>query len=88
MLCDPASKEIKSRKDRWSDRQDVLHRLFEAQEDNLQKMTDTFAGSDTTAISTRSVTYSLLKNPEYKEKLAKEIDTQKRKGKLTGSITL
>ncbi len=47
-----------------------------------------FAGSDTTAISTRSIIYYLLKNPECKRKLVEEIDTKNREGKLSESITL
>lgn len=47
-----------------------------------------FAGSDTTAISTRSVVYYLLKNPKYKRRLMKEIDAYKRDRSLTEPITL
>lgn len=50
--------------------------------------TNISAGSDTTAISTRSVIYHLLKNPECKIKLAEGIDTQMKGAKLTEIITL
>ena len=50
--------------------------------------TNIFAGSDTTAISTRAIIYYLLKNPACKEKLVDEIDTLKREGELEEPITL
>ncbi|RTE83663.1 hypothetical protein BHE90_001881 [Fusarium euwallaceae] len=40
------------------------------------------AGSDTTAISLRSVFYFLLENPEELERLMTELDEQKRTGKF------
>jgi len=93
-----ASREIANRKDRGSDHQDILDKLFEVQKEKPEEMNDAsvlsmatsnvFAGSDTTAISTRSIIYYLLKNPECKRKLGDEIDTQKREGKLTEPITL
>ena len=50
--------------------------------------TNISAGSDTTAISTRSVIYYLLKNPECKRNLVEEIDTQMKEVKLTDIVTL
>jgi len=47
-----------------------------------------FAGSDTTAISTRSIIYYLLKNPQCKQKLVEEIDTLRRQGQLSDPVTL
>lgn len=50
--------------------------------------TNISAGSDTTAISTRSVIFHLLKNQECKRKLVEEIDTQMKEVELTKPITL
>ena len=93
-----AAKEIESRKSRGSDHQDILDKLFAVQKEKPNEMIDVnvlsvatgniFAGSDTTAISTRTVIYYLLKNPKCKRKLVEELDTQKRAGKLTELITL
>ena len=93
-----AAQEVANRRDRGSDHQDILDKLFEMQKEKPNEMNDMavlsmatsniFAGSDTTAISTRSIIYYLLKNPKYKRKLVDEIDTQKREGKLSTPITL
>lgn len=60
-----AAQEIANRKDRGSDHQDTLDKLFEVQKEKPKEMNDAnvlsmatsniFAGSDTTAISTRSI---------------------------------
>ena len=47
-----------------------------------------FAGSDTTAISTRSTIYHLLKNPECKRKLVEEIDNLYKEGRLGIPVTM
>ena len=88
----------KSKAERAVDHQDILDKLFAVQKEKPDEMTDfnilsmatsnIFAGSDTTAISTRAVIYHLLKNPKCKRKLVEELDTQKRKGELTELITL
>lgn len=93
-----ADKEINIRKDRGSDHQDILDKLLQVQKEKPEEMNDMavlsmatsniFAGSDTTAISTRSIIYYLLKNPDYKRKLVDEIDARKNKGKLSVPITL
>ena len=97
-LRDFASNEIDKRKARGSDHRDILDKLFDVQKEKPNEMTDTSvlsmatsnvtAGSDTTAISTRSVIYCLLKEPKYKKKLIEEIDTYTKEGKLTEPITL
>jgi cytochrome P450 len=46
------------------------------------------AGSDTTAISLRSIIYYLLKNPLCKEKFIFEVDKRKMRGKLSGPVKL
>lgn len=93
-----AAQEIANRKVRGSDHQDILDKLFEVQQENPEGMSNdnvlsmatsnVFAGSDTTAISIRSILYYLLKNPRCKRKLVEEIDTQMKEGRLTDSITL
>ena len=93
-----AAQEVANRRDRGSDHRDMLHKLVEMQEEKPDEMNDMavlsmatsniFAGSDTTAISTRSIIYYLLKNPEYKRKLIEEIDTRQQEGKLSTPITL
>ncbi len=47
-----------------------------------------FAGSDTTAISTRAIIYYLLKNPEAKRKLIEEIDERRKQGNLSDPVKL
>lgn len=93
-----AAQEVANRRDRGSDHRDMLHKLVEMQEEKPDEMNDMavlsmatsniFAGSDTTAISIRSIIYYLLKNPEYKRKLIEEIDTRQQEGKLSTPITL
>ena len=84
-----AAQEVGNRRDRGSDHQDMLDKLVEMQKERPDEMNDMavlsmvtskiFAGSDTTAISTRSIIYYLLKNPAYKRKLVEEIDQRKEK---------
>ena len=93
-IRDFASQEIESREGLGRDLQDILAKLLEVQQQRPDEMNDAnalsmattniSAGSDTTAISTRSVIYYLLKNPECKE----EINTQMKEAKLTEIITL
>lgn len=93
-----AVKEIAGRKDRGSDHKDILTQLLETQKQKPAQMDDNavtsmatsniFAGSDTTAISTRAIIYYLLKNPDCKRRLIEEIDTMKSQGKLSDPITL
>jgi cytochrome P450 len=47
-----------------------------------------FAGSDTTAISTRAIIYYLLKNPATLDRLREEIDEKKRQGALSDLVKL
>ena len=85
-LRDFASQEVENRKRVGSDHKDILGKLLEVQRQKPDEMNDAnvlsmattniSAGSDTTAISLRSVIYHLLKNPECKRKLIEEIDMQ------------
>lgn len=74
-------------------RRDFLSRFMEAGEKDPVFMNtgrvlsltaaNMFAGSDTTAISLRSIFYYLLKNPEKLEKLRRELDDAEAKGMLS-----
>lgn len=87
---------IAGRKDRGSDHQDILSLLLATQREKGGQMDDNavtsmassniFAGSDTTAISTRSIIYYLLKNPDCKAKLVQEIALLRARGELSGPI--
>ncbi|THX16603.1 cytochrome P450 [Aureobasidium pullulans] len=93
-----AAKEISARMDRGSERKDILSKLHKAQSDKPGELDDNavismatsniFAGSDTTAISTRAIIYYLLKNPQYKQRLIEEIDDFRRQGKLSNPVKL
>lgn len=93
-----ATREIAARKDRGSDHNDILSQLFTTQKEKPLEMNDNavismatsniFAGSDTTAISTRAIIYYLLKNPSCKQKLVEEIDSRRAEGRLSDPVTL
>ncbi|KAK6392882.1 hypothetical protein LTR65_002964 [Meristemomyces frigidus] len=93
-----ALKEIAARQDRGSDHQDILSKLHATQKEKPVEMDDNavasmatsniFAGSDTTAISTRAIIYYLLKNPQCKQRLIEEIDSLRKQGKLSDPVTL
>ena len=97
-LRDFASQEVESRKRVGSDHRDILGKLLEVQKERPDEMNDAnvlsmaasnvSAGSDSTAISLRSIIYHLLKNPECKRKLIEEIDAQMAEVGLTEPITL
>lgn len=94
-----AAKQVDSRKEKDQGQyQDLLSRLFEVKKEKPDEMNDNavlsmatsnvFAGSDTTAISLRSIIYYLLKNPECKRKFVAEIDERKKQGKLSDPVKL
>jgi len=93
-----AVKEVEARKDRGSERKDILSKLFAVQQERPGALSigdvasmatsNIFAGSDTTAISTRAIVYYLLKNPHCMEKLVQEIDDFRRQGKLSDPVRL
>lgn len=93
-----AASEMRKRRDRGSDHQDILDKLLQVQTEKPEEMNDMavlsmatsniFAGSDTTAISVRSIIYYLLKNPDYKRQLVEEVDARRRQGKLSSPVTL
>ena len=91
-MRDFAVREIQNRKERGSDHQDILARLFEVQKEKPElddlavtsmATSNIFAGSDTTAVSIRAILYYLLKCPEYKMRLVEEIDERRKQGKLS-----
>lgn len=93
-----AIREIAARQDRGSDRQDILAKLKAMQKEKPLEMNETavasmassniFAGSDTTAVSTRAIIYYLLKNPQCKAKLVEEVDSRQRQGKISNPVRL
>jgi cytochrome P450 len=94
-----AAKQVDSRREKDRQQyQDLLSRLFEVNKEKPNEMNDNavlsmatsniFAGSDTTAISLRSIMYYLLKNPECKKKFIAEIDERREQGKLSDPVRL
>jgi len=93
-----AIREITARKDRGSDQPDILSKLLTTQKEKPLEMdanavasmatSNIFAGSDTTAISTRAIIYYLLKNPASKRKLTDEIDALRTANQLSDPVKL
>ena len=92
-----AVKEVNARRGRGSERKDILSKLFAAQEKNpalddaavaSMATSNIFAGSDTTAISTRSIIYYLLKNPQCKQRLIDELEQARKNGAISEPIRL
>ncbi|WPH04488.1 Hypothetical protein R9X50_00737900 [Acrodontium crateriforme] len=93
-----AIREIAARQDRGGNEKDILSKLFATQKEKPIEMNDNavasmatsniFAGSDTTAISTRAIIYYLLKNPACKRKLVEEIHALRKAGKLSDPVKL
>ncbi|KAL9085052.1 MAG: hypothetical protein Q9165_007793 [Trypethelium subeluteriae] len=93
-----SAKEVSSRKVRGSDRKDILSKLFTIHDEKpgdfdqnavvSMATSNIFAGTDTTASSTRAIIYYLLKNPQYKERLVQEIDERRAQGKLSDPVSL
>ena len=91
-----AVNEVSARKDRGSKNKDILSKLFVTHKErpndfdmnavNSMATSNIFAGSDTTAISTRAIIYYLLKNPAAKQKLVDEIDDLKKQGKISDPV--
>jgi len=79
------------------DYQDMLDRFKRTKSDGELQMSDVevlmaatgniFAGSDTTAISLRSMFYYLVKNPTCLKRLIEEIDDMDRAGKLSEIVS-
>jgi cytochrome P450 len=90
--------EVTSRKERGSDRNDILSKLFKVHNDKPEQFdqmgvismatSNIAAGSDTTAISIRAIIYYLLKNPNTLQKLRDEIDQRRKEGKLSDPVKL
>jgi cytochrome P450 len=91
-----ALKEVEERKSRGTDRNDILEKFFALQKEKPALVTDTAvismaaanitAGSDTTAISLRSIIYHLLSHPEYMSVLREELDTAARQHRLSEPV--
>jgi cytochrome P450 len=88
---------IRTRKERGSDRADILEKLFDVHEQKPSEMSfvdvasmasaNIVAGSDTTATSLRAIIYYLLRNPLQKSKLVDEIDAKIKEGQLSKVVT-
>ena len=97
-LMQRALKEVEERKVRGTDRNDILEKFFRLQREKPALVDDTAvismaaanitAGSDTTAISLRSIFYHLLKNPQHLRRLREEWDDAKRKGDLSDPVRM
>ena len=97
-LWNVTANAVNSRKERGSDRKDILSKLFSAHDEKPGEFdsnavisvasANVVAGSDTTAISLRSIIYHLSKNPRCKEKLLDEIDSLRAQGKLSDPVSL
>ncbi|KAJ3939022.1 uncharacterized protein N0V96_011136 [Colletotrichum fioriniae] len=93
-----AAREVAARQDRGSDHHDILTKLLAVHKEKPEKFdysdlvsmanSNIFAGSDTTAISIRSIIYHLLKNPGAKRRLIEEVDEHWRQGKLSDPVTI
>lgn len=91
-------RHVMARRERSSSRPDILGQLLKVHEEKPQQFDEcdlgsmavatVFAGSDTTAISTRAVLYHLLKNPHAKQCLVNEIDEFWQQGKLSDPVAL
>ncbi|KAF2761616.1 cytochrome P450 [Pseudovirgaria hyperparasitica] len=92
-----AQREIIARADRGSDHADMLDKLnkvhvakprqFSSADVASMVTSNIFAGSDTTAISVRSIVFHLLTYPACKARLMAEIDERKGAGELSDPVT-
>jgi hypothetical protein len=83
-LLQISQQNIKERKERGTDRNDMLEQLLEVQREKPDKFDDIcvtsmaasniFAGSDSTSVSISAFLYHTLRNPEVKKKLIEEIN--------------
>ncbi|AEO69867.1 uncharacterized protein THITE_2120621 [Thermothielavioides terrestris NRRL 8126] len=91
-------REVTARLQSGSDCPDILGQLLKVHHEKPQQFSvsnlmsvagsNVFAGSDTTAISTRAIVYNVLKNPECKQRLLDEIDDFRRRGELSDPVTI
>ena len=97
-IRDLAMKEVESRKDRGSDRKDLLAELLSVHVEKPEQFdyaalvsmatSNISAGSDTTAISIRATVFYLLQNPAAKQRLLDEIQSARSQGKLSDPVQL
>ncbi|KID78805.1 Cytochrome P450 family protein, partial [Metarhizium brunneum ARSEF 3297] len=91
-LLHMSQQNIRERKKRGTDRNDMLEQLFEVQREKPDKLDDIcvasmaasniFAGSDSTSVSISAFLYHTLRNPEVKKKLMDEIDEHAAKNNI------
>ncbi|KAI4723477.1 cytochrome P450 family protein [Aureobasidium sp. EXF-10727] len=97
-LMQRALKEVEERKVRGTDRNDILEKFFRLQREKPDQVTDVAvismaaanitAGSDTTAISLRSIIYHLLQNPQHLATLREELEQAKNEHRLSDPVTM
>jgi cytochrome P450 len=97
-IRDMAAKEVEGRKERGSNRKDLLSKLLSVHIEKPEQFdyaalvsmatSNIGAGSDTTAISIRAAIYFLLRNPAAKQSLLDELQFARSQGKLSDPILL
>lgn len=97
-LREIAAREVARRTGHKGEQKDILAKLFEVGDKKAPQMShedilsmsasNVFAGSDTTAISLRSIIYFLLKTPISLSRLMNEIEERKSQGKLSNPAKL
>lgn len=85
------------KKQSMTDRLDMLGKAFKLQREKPKEVNDdvlnaiagqnVVAGSDTTAITMRTIIYHLLKNPEYMARLRAEVEKNRAQGRLSNPVT-
>jgi cytochrome P450 len=91
-LLQISHQNIKDRRERGTDRNDMLEQLFEVQRENPDKLDDIcvtsmaasniFAGSDSTSVSISALLYHTLRNPEVKKKPIDEVNEHAAKNSI------
>ncbi|KAI9834154.1 MAG: hypothetical protein M1826_005265 [Phylliscum demangeonii] len=92
-----ALREVEQRQGQASSRPDLLAHLFEVQKKKPTEMNDdgvlsmatsnVFAGSDTSAITLRTILYYALKDARVKARLVDEVDRMQHDGQLSNPVT-
>ncbi|KAL3482853.1 cytochrome P450 [Aspergillus germanicus] len=91
-LLQISHQNIKDRRERGTERNDMLEQLFEVQREKPDKLDDVcvtsmatsniFAGSDSTSVSISALLYHTLRNPEVKKKLIDEVNEHAAKNNI------
>ena len=91
-LLQVTAQAIQERKQRGSDRHDMLEQLLDVQREKPDKLDDIcvtsmaasniFAGSDSTSVSISAFLYHVLRNSDCKQKLTEEVDASAKAEKI------